>query len=727
MAQAGQRTGKKSGTTEDVDDIRLINMYLIYSSIFPSYVQTKKDEIYINLPDAKIVEVNPATRTFVLKGKPPVLYTAQTRVFFKLTVETNIIEFSTVVYELPDKNSKFVRFMFPKQLRLIYERAYFRIEPISDTQVIANCFFEPNVLITDIKVSDLSLGGAGLEILHQRQPLKIGTIIDAIDLYFPDGTTQIFCGQIRNVFKKKYGVKFIDVDHEAYKSLARYLYEAETAIISRIKSDKAENPLAAPPAPNKDVEPKKPSQAAPTDDKKDIKELKELKKASFLEIDEIRPSYMTDRESPIRLLDFVEIQIDTLFNNVKTEKKYQEMYIEGTLQLKVEEIARIIQNVCTEDEDFALGSILTNQDSPYSVRHPIHTAIVCEIISKYLDWDSGKRLSLLDAALTMNIAMLELQDILHNQKTSLTEKQRELLYNHPTNGANALKILGVNDNTWINTVRLHHEKSDGTGYPSGLKGDEVTRAANILSMSDVYCAIISSRGYKPSLASNTAIKEMFMDIEKNSDNTLSMAFVKNLGIYVPGSAVKLRSNEIGIVIKRGGKIYSPIVYTVVGSDGFPALNPKTRDTGEDEFAIVETIPMGKLNITANRVKLWGYGISGKAKSSKRRHDRTQSNIPAKILDTKNVLTANAVITDISKTGCLVKVSKEINRKFVTGRQYSITFKLLNTVIELTRILIKNRRETLDFDLYGCQFVDIDPGKQNSIGAYLDKVRDTGGF
>src|SRR5208282_4328338 len=165
-------------------------------------------------------------------------------------------------------------------------------------------------------------------------------------------------------------------------------------------------------------------------------------------------------------------------------------------------IGELLQQSYEQDANKLLGALLLCEDGKYPVRHSIYTALICEVILQALGWDREERLSTLAAALTMNIAMMDLQEMLHSQKEPLGEQQKQEIHNHPRRGFDMLREFGVTDRVWLDAVLNHHERLDGSGYTRGLKGEAVSMPARVVAIGDLYCAQISSRTYLESMLPN---------------------------------------------------------------------------------------------------------------------------------------------------------------------------------------------------------------------------------
>lgn len=260
--------------------------------------------------------------------------------------------------------------------------------------------------------------------------------------------------------------------------------------------------------------------------------------------------------------------------------------------------------MCEQDLDAALGAVQLTHDIEYVLAHPLHVAILCELIAEFLKYDETRRERLIVAALTANLGMLSLQAKLHRQEEPLSSEQRQKIKDHPKQSANILRNAGVDDEDWLNIVLQHHERNDGTGY-NGLKGDEVMEEAKIIALADRYSAMVSPRAHRESLTANDSLKTLFLNKGKDHDETLSLIFIKLLGIFPPGSFVRLDNGETAVVIKRPVSGMWPIVKSILTPRGGPFGEPLTRNCNNDMHGIKELfVPddLPPLNLSA----LWGY-------------------------------------------------------------------------------------------------------------------------
>ncbi len=231
---------------------------------------------------------------------------------------------------------------------------------------------------------------------------------------------------------------------------------------------------------------------------------------------------------------------------------------------------------------FVLIQMLRDLYHGYSATHALVAASLIHLIAPLAELSADQLTSLSQAALTMNIGMRELQDRLAQQIQAPTSEQRDAIARHPLTGVALLQGLEVNDPLWLKLVEEHHETPDGQGYPKGKPVKDPLQ--HLLRMTDLYIARISPRRSRRALAPNVAIRDLFLEMRTYAPG-LSALFAKQLGLYPPGSFVRLQDGETGVVIRRGELVNHPLVIAVADPAGNPLSPPQVRDTQQPGLGI----------------------------------------------------------------------------------------------------------------------------------------------
>lgn len=180
----------------------------------------------------------------------------------------------------------------------------------------------------------------------------------------------------------------------------------------------------------------------------------------------------------------------------------------------------------------------------------MHSVAVCALMINFartleMDEDMVRHLGL--AGLLHDVGKMATPDPVLNKPGKLTADEYAIIREHPVRGYDM--IVGAPDAPAIaaDVVLHHHEKYDGTGYPHGLKGEEISLHARMGAICDVYDAITSDRPYKDGWAPAESIARM-LEWDGHFDRKLLEAFIRSVGIYPIGTLVRLRSNRLGIVV-----------------------------------------------------------------------------------------------------------------------------------------------------------------------------------
>ncbi|WP_345531534.1 HD-GYP domain-containing protein [Viridibacterium curvum] len=276
---------------------------------------------------------------------------------------------------------------------------------------------------------------------------------------------------------------------------------------------------------------------------------------------------------------------------------------DGSFFHSVKVFARLVMDLCERSPDLALAAIQLKEFKRYPIAHSLHVAVLCELVARRGDFDEDSRMSLCCAALTQNIAIIELQQLLTNQKSPLTEEQRAGIVGHPEEGARLLMSLGVPDEEWLRAVLEHHEDEEGGGYPRGIRSPSLL--ASLLHTADVYAAMLSQRSYRKAVPAAEAAKQVYINLGQGRECPFPGLLIKEVGMYPPGSLVKLANGEVGVVWKRGQQANTPVVATLINAKGLAQMEPTRRDTSAaPEFKIVTLLPRESTMLNINFEQIW---------------------------------------------------------------------------------------------------------------------------
>ncbi len=258
-----------------------------------------------------------------------------------------------------------------------------------------------------------------------------------------------------------------------------------------------------------------------------------------------------------------------------------------SFQAALDEVSAPVLELIERSSDLAIFQVLRQSPdamTQYGIHHSVHCAITTLLVARRIGWGDSECQKAFKVALTMNLAMLELQGQLAQQTSEPTLAQSQLIFDHPRLGVQMLEQAGVSDRDWLVAVAEHHEQTDGSGYPRGV--DCRNELAALVRRADVYTAKLSGRRGRDAIAADQAGRAMFM---QDPGHPMTLALVKEFGVYPPGCFVRLVSGEVGVVIQRGSTVLAPVVAVLAGAGGGNLQEPVRRDTAQREHAIAQVL------------------------------------------------------------------------------------------------------------------------------------------
>lgn len=180
----------------------------------------------------------------------------------------------------------------------------------------------------------------------------------------------------------------------------------------------------------------------------------------------------------------------------------------------------------------------------------LHSVAVCALMINFvrtLELDEGLVHELGLAGLLHDIGKMAVPDPMLNKPGPLSDDEWTVVRGHAQRGYELVVASPDASAIAAEVVLHHHEKYDGSGYPHGLKGDQISLYARMGAICDVYDAITSNRPYKQGWAPAESIARM-LEWHGHFDPRLLDVFIRSIGIYPVGTIVRLRSNRLGLVV-----------------------------------------------------------------------------------------------------------------------------------------------------------------------------------
>jgi HD-GYP domain-containing protein (c-di-GMP phosphodiesterase class II) len=230
----------------------------------------------------------------------------------------------------------------------------------------------------------------------------------------------------------------------------------------------------------------------------------------------------------------------------------------------------------------------------YIFAHSVDVAILSILTGMNLGYNQIQLRDLGLGALFHDIGMVILKENLTTLDQALTSQEFEELSNHPLIGFNILKEDPSLSLLSAHVALQHHEYLDGSGYPRGLKGDEILPFAKIVAIADAFDNMVNNRLPGKAYLHDEAIRFIQSYSGKLFDKEFVHAFLVNIALYPIGSIVQLSTGEQGIVIDINKNFpLQPIVRIIrINNQEEQGLEDKEVDLSRNQdIKITKTIPI----------------------------------------------------------------------------------------------------------------------------------------
>lgn len=242
----------------------------------------------------------------------------------------------------------------------------------------------------------------------------------------------------------------------------------------------------------------------------------------------------------------------------------------------LEEISESLQ-----DNPWALLSVVRiKRADDYTYLHSVAVGALMVALARQLGLDREQTRVAGLAGMLHDIGKASIPHDILNKPEALSEAEFEIIKTHPRRGHELLQRAGDVDATAVDVCLHHHERIDGTGYPDGLAGEQISRICRMASICDIYDATTSNRPYKAGWDPAESLQRMARWAPAHIDQEIFHHFVKAIGIYPVGSFVRLDSGLLGIVVDQNpGELLRPKVRAVYCTRKQDFVQPRLLDLG----------------------------------------------------------------------------------------------------------------------------------------------------
>lgn len=273
-------------------------------------------------------------------------------------------------------------------------------------------------------------------------------------------------------------------------------------------------------------------------------------------------------------------------------------------QIEIEASKAIVEKITS--------SVMRNGNAMQSMRRLkhldeytfLHSVSVCTMLasfSKAVGLDVAITHDVALGALLHDIGKMRVNTSVLNKPSKLSDEEFLHMKSHVVLGSDLLRQMSGVPKIALEPLEMHHERFDGSGYPNGLKGMEISQVGRMSAIVDVYDAITSDRCYHDPASPADAIRKLFEWSKFHFDPELVQIFVKSVGIYPVGTLVRLESGRLGVVIEqRESNLLTPVVRVIF-------------DARRNYYVTPEDVDLSKAMGAGGADKILGHESPGKWK------------------------------------------------------------------------------------------------------------------
>ncbi|MUT68461.1 HD-GYP domain-containing protein [Paenibacillus sp. NEAU-GSW1] len=210
----------------------------------------------------------------------------------------------------------------------------------------------------------------------------------------------------------------------------------------------------------------------------------------------------------------------------------------------------------------------------YLFQHAVNVAVLAGVMGIAKGYNRNQLEELGVGALMFDIGMTRVPKELLNKSGKLTPEERAIVENHTKDGFDILRKYHDISIVSAHCALQHHERYDGTGYPRGLKRDEIHMYAQIVAIADVYDALTSPRPHRKRYTPSEAIEFLFAAGNTYFDFDLIKLFCRHISIYPVSTTLLLSSGQIGVVsVNSELALHRPRIRIIREADGKEPATP----------------------------------------------------------------------------------------------------------------------------------------------------------
>ena len=216
---------------------------------------------------------------------------------------------------------------------------------------------------------------------------------------------------------------------------------------------------------------------------------------------------------------------------------------------KINEASEVITESIMRNVDAMVSLTRLKKHDPYTAMHCMNVCTLVVAVAQGDGVEAAELTRITAAALLHDVGKTRVPLEILNKPGRFEPNELQEMRKHAVYSAEIMAEDGGFTEQQIAIASQHHEMLDGSGYPYGLKGDEIHPYARMTAVADVYDALTAKRVYKPAMPMHQALMRLHKNRDTEFDAHFVDLFVRTLGVYPVGSLVELNTREMAVVFE----------------------------------------------------------------------------------------------------------------------------------------------------------------------------------
>ena len=203
----------------------------------------------------------------------------------------------------------------------------------------------------------------------------------------------------------------------------------------------------------------------------------------------------------------------------------------------------------------------------YTYDHGLNTAIYLIAFGRHLGLPEDQLQVIGTVGLMQDVGKIKLPRALLDKREKLSPAELKVFQSHVGHSINVVSSSKDASTVLLDSINQHHERYDGSGYPNGLVGDQISLLGGMAGLADTYAALISARAYAQPISVQQALHHLYSSRDQAFKSDLVEQFIQCVGVFPVGSLVELNTSEVAVVVSQNrARRLKPRVMLVLDKD-----------------------------------------------------------------------------------------------------------------------------------------------------------------